>query len=313
MNSTTTRNFVFTFLATFLLFSCSDELKLNKSFVHFSYDFSPEPTLGLLDASSDVEINNVHVKMLHSAERVDFCIEGLSFEDGEKISIESITHCPLVNCNDELPIINENGAEVEAYLNDNLSIIIHTSQALTESDWKTLEGAVETYAQSTSSGSVNLFTTNSTLSTDEGQLFQSFARQLDNVDIMTVENDAENLDDIMALSNRSLGSKGLASSLSSLIIVTNEIDTRSIDHQVSNYLSTYLLRVVDDQHSILEYTAAEVNRDLYSQSFIATNNAGFENSLNAFKQAFFSNQRVVFSLEGSQINEQTTIKINLSK
>lgn len=315
MNSTTTRNFVLTFLATFLLFSCSDELRLDQSFVHFSYDYSPEPTLGLLDASSDLDISNTNVKMLQSAERVDFCIDGIKHENGDLIEIQSLTHCPLVNCTEGEPLLTANGQEVKAYLNDNLSIIIHTSQSLNQENWEILEDAVSSYASSTLTGKLSLYTTNTTLSTAEGQAFQSFASRVDNVEIVTAENDSENLNGMLELSTRSQGSETneLGSTLSSLIIVTNDIDTKAIDHQISNYLSTYLLRVVDEQNSILDYTVAEVNRELYTQSYIATNNEGFETSLNAFKESFFSNQRIVFSLTGDQIVEQTTVKINLSK
>ena len=70
---------------------------------------------------------------------------------------------------------------------------------------------------------------------------------------------------------------------------------------------------MDEQYSILDYTSAEVDRALYSQSFIATNNEGFESSLSVFKETFFSNQRVVFSLEGANLLNQTTIKIHLAE
>ena len=148
MNSTTTRISLLTLLSFILLTSCSDDLRLDKSFVHFAYDYSPQPGLNLLDASANVDITSVNVKTMHSPEKVDFCIEGIRFESGEQISIESLSHCPLIDCEDELPIINVNGAEVQANLNDNLSIIIHTTEILSEDYWNTLESAVEAYSNS---------------------------------------------------------------------------------------------------------------------------------------------------------------------
>ena len=243
------------------------------------------------------------------------CIDGIKYENGDPIAIQSLTHCPLVNCTRGEPLLTTNGHEVKAYLNDNLSIIIHTSQSLNQENWEILEEAVSSYASSSLTGKLSLYTTNTTLSTAEGQAFQSFASRVDNVEIVTAENDTDNLNDMIELSIRSQRSETneIGTTLSSLIIVTNDVDTKAIDHQIYNYLSTYLLRVVDEQNSILEYTVADVDRTLYTQSYIATNNQGFETSLNAFKESFFSTQRIVFSLTGDQIVEQTTVKINLLK
>jgi hypothetical protein len=315
MNTTTTRIFLLAVLSSLLLSSCSDELRLEQSFLHFAYDYSPEPSLDLLDASANVDLSTLRIKSIQSTDRVDFCIEGLKFEDGNEISIQELTQCPLLDCTDERPILTGEGQEVEAYLNENLSIIIHTTQSLTSENWKTLEYAVSDYA-SLAEGKINLITKTASLASDEGQAFQAFVDNQENINIITLEEQgAESLNDMVNLSIRSnqMSDSQDQSALSSLIIVTNEIDTRSIDHQISNYLSTYLLRVVDEQYSILDYTSAEVDRALYSQSFIATNNEGFESSLSVFKETFFSNQRVVFSLEGANLLNQTTIKIHLAE
>lgn len=315
MNTTTTRIFLLAVLSSFLLSSCSDELRLDQSFIHFAYDYSPEPSLDVLDASANVDLSTLRIKTIQSTDRVDFCIEGLKFEDGNEISVQELTQCPLLECTDAMPILTEAGQEVEAYLNENLSIIIHTTQSLTGENWKALEYAVSDYA-SLAEGEINLITKTTNLSSEEGQAFQAFADNQENINIITLEEQgAESLNDLVNLSIRSnqMSDSQDQSALSSLIIVTNEIDTRSIDHQISNYLSTYLLRVVDEQYSILDYTSAEVDRALYSQSFIATNNEGFESSLSVFKETFFSNQRVVFSLEGANLLNQTTIKIHLAE
>ena len=315
MNSITTRFLILLGGLTFLLCSCTDDIKVKETFLNMAYDFSPEPTLSFVDASDDLILDDLKTKIIHSQDKVSFCIEGIKFTSDMEANAVELLACPLLDCESGSDLVNPDGGIVRPNLNNNISIILHTDgETMDAQKWESVRSSIMELS-STNKGTLKIITTGSTMQSSEANTFSNLMAVQENVEVMMINEEDTELESMIDFSLRSQENEESDNlkDMSSLIIVTTETSTIDIDPYISNYLTTYLLRLVDDNSSLLDYTTSEIDRSLYSESYIATNSEGFDLSLNKFKNAFLSTDRVVFELVGETSLEQTTIRFNFSE